>query len=81
MEVTAVLLGLHRAFLPPGARQEGRVTLAFDGGQTDLAHVLEALGMPADTPRIVFLDGEAITDEQVLRDGQTVTFVSPLGGG
>jgi sulfur carrier protein ThiS len=81
MRVTAVLLGMHRAFLPPGSRQEGRVTLEFEGDEVRLTEVLVALGIPADAQRIVFLDGDPITDDQPLRDGQTVTLVSPVGGG
>jgi sulfur carrier protein ThiS len=37
--------------------------------------------MPATTPRIVLLDGEAIGDDRKLHDGETITFVSPVGGG
>jgi molybdopterin converting factor small subunit len=29
----------------------------------------------------VFLGGEAIEDDHVLKDGDTVSFVSPVGGG
>jgi|WetSurMetagenome_2_1015567.scaffolds.fasta_scaffold387649_2 sulfur carrier protein ThiS len=81
MRVTAVLLGMHRAFLPPGSRQEGRVTLEFESDEVQLPAVLAALGIPTDAPRIVFLDGDPITDDQPLHDGQTVTLVSPVGGG
>jgi sulfur carrier protein ThiS len=81
MEVTVVLLGMHRALLPPGALQAGRVALEFDGDTTDVAHVVAARGMRPGAARIVFLDGNPVTDDHVLRDGQTVTFVSPVGGG
>lgn len=81
MRVTAVLLGMHRAFLPPGSRQEGRVTLEFEGDEVPLADVLVALGVPPEAPRIVFLDGDPVTDDRRLRDGQTITLVSPVGGG
>ena len=81
MKITAVLLGMHRAFLPPGARQSGRVTIVSTGDEVSLRYVLAELEMPVETPRIVLLDGEAIGDEHLLHDGDTVTFLSPLGGG
>jgi len=79
--VTAVLFGVHRAFLPPGARQNGRVDLRYEGAGVTLAHVMRDLDMPADTSRIVFLDGHRIEADRVLKDGDSVAFVSPVGGG
>jgi len=81
MSVTAVLLGLHRAFLPAAARSSGRVELRFPTTTVPLSRVVDELGMPPEMARIVLLDGEAITDDHLLRDGETVTFVSPIGGG
>jgi len=79
--VTAVMFGLHRAFLPPGARQDGRVDVHYEGEQVTLARVMRDLHMPADTSRIVFLEGHRIEADRLLKDGDTVAFVSPVGGG
>ena len=79
--VTVVLVGMHRAFLPPGARQSGRVDFVYEGEEVTLAHVMSDLDMPADTASIVFLDGHPIEADRLLRDGDTVTFVSPVSGG
>lgn len=79
MKVTVVLLGMHRAFLPSAAA--GRVTLDFTEDAVTLSRVREALGIPADAARIVFVDGQPVEDETVVRDAETVTFVSPIGGG
>jgi hypothetical protein len=81
VKVSVVLLGMHRAFLPPGAALAGRVTLEFAEDAVTLSRVREALGMPADAPRIVFLHGQPMEDETVVHDAETVTFVSPIGGG
>jgi sulfur carrier protein ThiS len=81
VEVTIILVGAHRAYLPADARRDGRVLLRCVGPSVTLAEVMRRLAMPADTPRIVFLDGETIGDDQVLSDGDAVTFVSPVGGG
>jgi sulfur carrier protein ThiS len=79
--VTAVLFGMHRAFLPPEARPDGRVSLHYERDTVTLADVMRDLAMPIDTVRIVFLDGAPIEADQVLEDGATVTFVSPVSGG
>jgi sulfur carrier protein ThiS len=79
--VTAVLFGMHRAFLPPAARPNGRVDLHYEDDGVTLAQVMRDLQMPADTSRIVFRDGHRIEADGVLKDGDTVTFVSPVGGG
>lgn len=81
MDVTVVLIGVHRAFLPAAAGREGRVVMHYDREAVTLARVMRDLAMPADTPRIVFLGGEAIEDDHVLKDGDIVNFVSPVGGG
>jgi molybdopterin converting factor small subunit len=81
VRVTAVLLGLHRALLPPGSLAAGSVTLEYAEDGVPVSRVREAVGIAADAARIVFLEGRAVNDETILRDGQTVTFVSPVGGG
>ena len=79
--VTAELIGMHRAFLPPGAGPDGRVRLRYDQEVVTLADVMRDLGMPPDTVRIVFLRGAPIQAEQRLADGDMVSFVSPVSGG
>jgi len=81
VNVTAVLMGMHRAFLPARARSDGRVSLHYDGDIVTLADVMRDLEMPADTVRIVFLNGMPIEADKTLEDGDTVTFVSPVSGG
>jgi len=79
--VTAVLFGMHRAFLPPGAREKGRVDLRYADEGVTLSVVMRDLGMPVDTATIVFLDGQPITPDHLLKDGDSVAFVSPVSGG
>jgi sulfur carrier protein ThiS len=81
MTVTAALFGMHRAFLPAGAGQDGRVSLHYERDDVKLADVMRDLGMPADTVRIVFLRGSPIQDDERLADGDVVSFVSPVCGG
>ena len=79
--VTAALFGMHRAYLPPGAGQDGRVSLHYDQETVTLADVMRDLAMPLDTVRIVFLRGAPIEADQRLEDGDMVSFVSPVSGG
>lgn len=81
MQVTVVLLGVHRVYLPPGAAEGGRVTLELPSGRATPADVAAALGMPRDAGRMVVLAGEVIGEDHVLGDGDTVTFLWPIGGG
>lgn len=79
--VTAVLIGMHRAFLPAGAGPDGRVSLQYEQETVTLGDVMRDLAMPQDTVRIVFLRGMPIAVDRTLDDGDTVTFVSPVSGG
>jgi sulfur carrier protein ThiS len=79
--VTAVLIGMHRAFLPPEAGPDGRVSLEYDQETVTLGDVMRDLAMREDTVRIVFLRGMPISADRTLDDGDTVTFVSPVSGG
>ena len=79
--VTAILVGMHRAFLPPEARPDGRVRLRYDREGVTLADVMRDLDMPVDTASIVFLKGAPIEVDRLLEDGDAVTFVSPVSGG
>ena len=81
MRIVAVLIGGHRAVLPPDVRRQGSIELEYETETVTLADVMRDLHMPPDTPRIVFLDGNPIQDDRALRDGETVTFVSPVAGG
>ena len=80
MRVVVKLLGTHRSFLPPGGRGS-TVPLDFDHSPVTLREVRERLGIPPETPRIVFLNGNPIDDAHPLTDGDEVAFVSPVGGG
>ena len=79
--VTVVLFGMHRAFLPYGARQKGRIELHYDTESVTPAQLMRDLAMPADQAGIVLLDGNPIEPDHLLADGDTVSFVAPVSGG
>lgn len=77
--VTVVLLGTFGAYVPRRARGP-RVVLELPGPEP-LGAVRARLGIPDDVPRIAYRCGEPIDDEQILVDGDEVSFVSPIAGG
>jgi sulfur carrier protein ThiS len=79
--VTVVLFGMHRALLPYGARQKGRIVLRYDAESVTPAQLMRDLAMPADQAGIVLLDGNPIGPDHSLADGDTVSFVAPVSGG
>ena len=79
--VTVVLFGMHRALLPYGARQKGRIELRYDTESVTPAQLMRDLAMPADQAGIVLLDGNPIEPDHPLADGDTVSFVAPVSGG
>jgi sulfur carrier protein ThiS len=79
--VTVVLFGMHRAFLPQSARSDGQADLHYDADHVTVAQVMADLALPADQAGIVLLDGNPIDKDHALKDGDRVSFVSPVSGG
>lgn len=48
---------------------------------TRVAEVLALLGVPADAPKILLVNGRARAPETVLREGDLLVFFPPLEGG
>jgi sulfur carrier protein ThiS len=48
---------------------------------TRVAEVLARLGVPADAPKILLVNGRARTPDTVLREGDSLVFFPPLEGG
>lgn len=80
MRVKVSLLGTHARFLPAGARGSS-AWLQLSGDRVRIGEIRERLGMPTETPRIVYVGGVAVEEDDVVEDGAEVVFVSPLGGG
>lgn len=79
VRVKVVLLGTFADYVPRGERGP-RIVVDLPGPEP-LRAVRARLGIPDDTPRIVYRRGATIDDEQVLLDGDEVSFVSPIAGG
>ncbi len=79
VRVSVVLLGTFADYVPRGERGP-RIAVDLPGPEP-LRAVRALLGISDDTPRIVFRRGDTIDDDQILLDGDEVSFVSPIAGG
>ncbi|MBU2602274.1 MAG: MoaD/ThiS family protein [Actinobacteria bacterium] len=79
VRVRVVLLGTFADYVPRGEKGS-RMVLDLPGPEP-LRAVRARLGIPDDAPRIVYRRGDAIDDDQILLDGDEVSFVSPIAGG
>jgi molybdopterin converting factor small subunit len=43
--------------------------------------VVRKIKMPEDLPRLTLVNGQVVTDETLLKDGDTLSFFSPVAGG
>lgn len=79
VRVRIVLLGTFADYVPRGEKGPG--FLLDLPGPEPLRAVRARLGIPDEAPRIAYRRGEAIDDDQIVLDGDEVSFVSPIAGG
>ena len=51
------------------------------GEQMSPLNILRKLGIPEDLPRLTMINGQVVTDQTILKDGDTLSFFSPVAGG
>jgi len=69
-----------RLYATLGRNRQGEETLQFDPGAS-ARDVLKALGIPEDRVTLVFINGRHAEADQELREGDTIAFFPPVGGG
>lgn len=79
VRVSVVLLGTFADYVPRGERGP-RIAVHLPRPEP-LRAVRALLGISDDTPRIVYRRGVTLADDQILLDGDEVSFVSPIAGG
>jgi molybdopterin converting factor small subunit len=80
MLIRVKLMASLRGKLPPGS-QGGTAQLEVEPG-TDLAGVLDRLGVPAGHVHLTMVNGEMETDRQRrLADGDELVIFPPVAGG
>jgi sulfur carrier protein ThiS len=79
MKVDVVLFGLHARLLPPGT--QGNLTSIDVEEGAKVADLLDVVGVPPEARSYVQLNGTRQGLAAVLREGDEVRVIVPLGGG
>ena len=79
MKIEVALFASLSKYLPPGA-QNRRATIEVTDGST-VREVLTHLGLPAEFPNILLVNGRQAQESTVLKDGETLSVFPPLAGG
>jgi molybdopterin converting factor small subunit len=79
MKIQVALYATLSKYLPPGAENRRAVIEVKDGAT--VREVMNHLGIPADFPNILLVNGRQAPDGAVLKDGETLSVFPPLAGG
>ena len=79
MKIEVALYATLGKYLPPGA-QNRKAGIEIREGAT-VRDVMNQLGIPADLPNILLVNGRQAPDTTVLQEGQTLSIFPPLAGG
>lgn len=79
MKVEVALYATLSKYLPPGAQNRRAVIEVKDGAT--VREVMNQLGIPAELPNILLVNGRQAPDAAVLKDGETLSIFPPLAGG
>ena len=79
MRVTVVVFGPYASRLPAGS-QGGRIEMKVEEG-TSVRELADVLDLPEEVTRYVRRDAVRLGLDDVLSDGDIVSFVLPLAGG
>jgi molybdopterin converting factor small subunit len=79
MKIQVALYATLSKYLPPGAENRRAVIEVKDGAT--VREVMNHLGIPADFPNILLVNGRQAPDAAVLKDGETLSVFPPLAGG
>jgi len=79
MKIQVALFATLSKYLPPGAENRRAVIEVKDGAT--VREVMNQLGIPADLPNILLVNGRQAPEGAVLKDGETLSVFPPLAGG
>jgi len=79
MKIEVALFATLSKYLPPGA-QNRRAVIEVEDGST-VRDVLNQLGVPAELPNILLVNGRQAPETTVLKAGETLSVFPPLAGG
>jgi molybdopterin synthase sulfur carrier subunit len=79
MEIEVRLFATFRDYLPQGSDTFScRKSVPTE---TIVRKIAEDLKLPDDTPKIFIVNGNVVTGDHVLRDGDVVSIFPPVAGG
>ncbi len=79
MKIEIALFATLSKYLPPGAQNRPAAIEVTDGAT--VRDVLNQLGVPAELPNILLVNGRQAPEGTVLKDGETLSVFPPLAGG
>ncbi len=79
MKIEVALYATLSKYLPPGAQNRRAVIEVKDGAT--VRDILNQLGVPADLPNILLVNGRQAPENAALKDGETLSVFPPLAGG
>ncbi len=79
MKIEIALYATLSKYLPPGAQNRKAVIEVKDG--TTVREVMDQLGIPAELPNILLVNGRQSPEDTVLKDGEILSIFPPLAGG
>jgi len=79
MKLEVALFATLSQYLPPGAQNRRAVIDVKD--DATVREVLNQLGVPAEFPNILLVNGRQAQENTVLKDGETLSVFPPLAGG
>jgi sulfur-carrier protein len=79
MEIEVRLFATFRDYLPQGS--ESFSFRKILGSEMAVSKIAEEINLPPDIPKIFIVNGNVVTGEYVLRDGDVVSIFPPVAGG
>ncbi|MBW2617515.1 MAG: MoaD/ThiS family protein [Deltaproteobacteria bacterium] len=79
MKVKLLLFGGLRDYLPE--KSDNRASLVDLPEETRIKDLLDRLSLPAQLPKIIFLNGVKVGEEEGLTDGDRLSIFPPMVGG
>jgi molybdopterin converting factor small subunit len=79
MKIEIALYATLSKYLPPGAQNRKAIIEVRDGAT--VRDVMNQLGIPAELPNILLVNGRQSADSAVLKDGEILSIFPPLAGG
>ncbi|MFO7838451.1 MAG: MoaD/ThiS family protein [Desulfosalsimonadaceae bacterium] len=79
MKIEVHLYATLARFLPPGAAEK-TCWMELSGGE-GVAGIIKRLGIPANSVKLIFVNGMHAPKDAALHDGDRVGLFPPVGGG